>query len=65
MEIGKQRDDQWMADYASICLDGGALAWYENLDDVVRGDWKLLRQALLSRYANPADDKPSPLRDGM
>lgn len=50
---GKTRDTAWIADYASTCFVGGALRWYETLDDEVLGDWKSLRQALLARW--PAD----------
>lgn len=47
---GKTRDKEWIADQAGICFAGDALRWYESLDDVVQGDWGLLRRALLSRY---------------
>ncbi|KAG9039869.1 hypothetical protein FS837_000895 [Tulasnella sp. UAMH 9824] len=53
LEAGKQRDDQWMADYASIRFDGEALKWFESLEDDTQSDWKLLRRAILARYAEP------------
>ncbi|KAG8923030.1 hypothetical protein FRC01_013315 [Tulasnella sp. 417] len=46
----KIRDDAWMADYASTCLTGRALRYYETLSPEVQGDWRLLRQALLKEY---------------
>ncbi|KAG8916168.1 hypothetical protein FRC01_003318 [Tulasnella sp. 417] len=54
IEGGKQRDDGWMADQASIRLDGEALKWFESLDDEVQTGWKRLRRAILARYAEPA-----------
>lgn len=47
---GKQRDDQWMADFAATCMVDDALAWWSALDEEVQGSWKLLRQAMLSTY---------------
>ncbi|KIO23821.1 hypothetical protein M407DRAFT_26750 [Tulasnella calospora MUT 4182] len=47
---GKQRDDQWMADYVCVCFDGEALKWFESLEDETQSDWKLLRRAILARY---------------
>lgn len=46
----KIRDDAWMADFASTCLTGRALRYYESLSPEVQGDWRLLRQALLKEY---------------
>ncbi|KAG8930522.1 hypothetical protein FRC00_001096, partial [Tulasnella sp. 408] len=53
LAAGKQRDDQWMADYASVRFDGEALKWFESLEDEAQSDWKLLRRAILTRYAEP------------
>lgn len=53
LEVEKQRDDQWIADYASIRFDGEALKWFESLDDDTQTDWKLLRRAILTRYSEP------------
>ncbi|KAG9027581.1 hypothetical protein FS837_004222, partial [Tulasnella sp. UAMH 9824] len=39
-----------MADFASTCLTGRALRYFENLSPEVQGDWRLLRQALLKEY---------------
>lgn len=52
-EAGKIRDDAWMADFASTCLDGPALRFYEELSPDAQGDWRLLRQALLMKYPLP------------
>lgn len=47
----KQRDDEWMADFAGSCFVGKALRWYESLDDEVQCSWKQLRRALLAQYS--------------
>ncbi|KAG9027582.1 hypothetical protein FS837_004223 [Tulasnella sp. UAMH 9824] len=47
---GKIRDDAWMADFASTCLDGPALRFYQDLSPDVQGDWRLLCEALLVKY---------------
>lgn len=44
---GKQRDDEWIADFATMCFSGNALRWYETLDDDVQRDWSKLRRAIL------------------
>ncbi|KAG8960431.1 hypothetical protein FRC05_006845, partial [Tulasnella sp. 425] len=56
IEAGRGRDDGWMADHASIRLDGEALRWFESLDDEIQTDWKRLRRAILVQYAEPADE---------
>ncbi|KAG8910640.1 hypothetical protein FRC01_006219, partial [Tulasnella sp. 417] len=61
VEAGKSRDEQWMADYASISLAGEALMWFEDLDDETQTDWKLLRRAIISQYPNPEDNRPKSL----
>lgn len=58
---GKQRDNEWICDFASTCFTGRALRWYEELDEEIQQDWKLLRQALLRQYP-PADDSSFPPR---
>ncbi len=47
---GKQRDEAWIADFASSCFVNGALRWYETLSENVQHDWRQLRQALLAQY---------------
>jgi len=51
-------DDGLVARYASVCIAGDALRFYETLDEDVQRNWKLLRQALLARY--PAQDPTLP-----
>lgn len=53
---GKQRDAQWMADFAETCFEGEALRWHQTLSDEVQTDWKLLQPALLAKY--PAAEQP-------
>lgn len=48
--LDKQMDYAWTAQYASTCIAGEALRWYESLDQETQGDWGLLRKALLERY---------------
>lgn len=47
---GRDRDDAWLADYASTCFDDEALYWYLEQDEESRGSWRILRSSLLSRY---------------
>ncbi|KAG8967187.1 hypothetical protein FRC05_002262 [Tulasnella sp. 425] len=54
-DVNKDRDDEWMARFASACMSGTALRWYESLDDDVQESWKRLKQAILVRYL-PAKD---------
>ncbi|KAG8938731.1 hypothetical protein FRC04_007828 [Tulasnella sp. 424] len=51
LNAGKQRDNQWMLDYASVRFDGEALEWFEALEDEIQNDWTLLRRAILARYS--------------
>ncbi|KAG8989037.1 hypothetical protein FRB90_002438 [Tulasnella sp. 427] len=51
----RQHDNAWIALYASSCFAGGALRWYEKLDDDVQEDWKQLRVAMLEKW--PEDDQ--------
>lgn len=50
LAAGKQRDDQWSADFAASCFIGGALRWWDGLDERTQSSWRLLRKAMLSRY---------------
>lgn len=55
--MGKQRDNDWQADYASTCLLGNAMRWYSELeDDDTRYSWSLLRRALSQRFPLPVPD---------
>ncbi|KAG9048438.1 hypothetical protein FS837_012886 [Tulasnella sp. UAMH 9824] len=49
---GKQKDNVWIADFASICFAKQALRWYEELDEETQSDWKLLRRAILAKYTH-------------
>ncbi|KAG8982464.1 hypothetical protein FRB90_006770, partial [Tulasnella sp. 427] len=49
-KLGKQRDNDWMAAFASICFAGNALRWFETLDQATQLDWKLLSAAILVQY---------------
>ncbi|KAG8900601.1 hypothetical protein FRC00_012112 [Tulasnella sp. 408] len=64
LAAGKQRDDQWIADYASIRFDGEALKWFESLEDETQSDWKLLRRAVLARYAEAVNEDSTGKRPG-
>ncbi|KAG9029574.1 hypothetical protein FRB95_005203 [Tulasnella sp. JGI-2019a] len=55
---GRQRDNDWQADYAATCLDGDALRWYSELNDETRNSWNELRRALLQRFPPPAANQP-------
>ncbi|KAG9031770.1 hypothetical protein FS837_002891 [Tulasnella sp. UAMH 9824] len=50
LAAGKQRDDQWPADFAASCFVGGALRWWDGLDERTQSSWRLLRKTMLSRY---------------
>ncbi|KAG8938732.1 hypothetical protein FRC04_007829 [Tulasnella sp. 424] len=65
LKEGKQRDDEWIADHASVLFKGEALQWFEGLEDETQKNWKLLRRALLARYSEPAYEVPpsTPLPD--
>ncbi|KAG8943837.1 hypothetical protein FRC04_002460 [Tulasnella sp. 424] len=47
---GKLRDDEWIADFAASCFVHDALRWWSWLDEETQGSWKMLRQAMFSRY---------------
>ncbi|KIO19456.1 hypothetical protein M407DRAFT_30883 [Tulasnella calospora MUT 4182] len=50
LSVGKQRDDQWVADFASSCCTHNAIRWWNSLNDETQGSWKLFRNAILARY---------------
>ncbi|KAG8919083.1 hypothetical protein FRC01_001490 [Tulasnella sp. 417] len=52
---GKQRDYEWMADFASTCFEGDGLRWFCGLDDETQGNWKLLERALLRDFPRSSD----------
>ncbi|KAG8903900.1 hypothetical protein FRB99_002600 [Tulasnella sp. 403] len=49
----KLADNQWIADYASSCLQGEALTWYETLNPSVRRDWGQFQVVLVQHYVQP------------
>ncbi|KIO17952.1 hypothetical protein M407DRAFT_32367 [Tulasnella calospora MUT 4182] len=56
---GKQRDNAWIAEFVSICFAKTALRWYEELDEDVQNDWRLLKHAILAEYqeeSHPRDE---------
>ncbi|KAG8967709.1 hypothetical protein FRC05_001967 [Tulasnella sp. 425] len=61
----KQTDNRWMADDASIRFGGDALKWFENLEDEVQTNWRLLRRAILSHYSEPAYAETIDSQSGM
>ncbi|KAG8854804.1 hypothetical protein FRB96_007333 [Tulasnella sp. 330] len=51
---GRQRDYDWLADYAATCLTGTAMRWYSELEESQERDsWVLLRRALSQRFPPP------------
>lgn len=47
---GKLWEDEWIADYVAIHLAGDAVIWWSALDEETQRSWRLLRQAMISRY---------------
>ncbi|KAG8913588.1 hypothetical protein FRC01_004473 [Tulasnella sp. 417] len=50
LKEGKHQDSEWTAAFASTCFYGPALRWFEELDENVQSDWKLLRRAILQKW---------------
>lgn len=63
-QLGRSRDDGWMADYAATCFEGDALAWYAALDAGVQENWKNLRASLLLKYP-PVVGRSNPVLSGL
>ncbi|KAG8993121.1 hypothetical protein FRB94_011050 [Tulasnella sp. JGI-2019a] len=57
---GRQRDDEWRADYVGTRLTGAAMRWYLLLDDEIRFSWAKLCRALLQKFL-PMQIAPTPL----
>lgn len=53
---GRHGDNLWTAQFASTCLQGSALRWYETLPESIQNDWTQLCVALTDSYA-PAEAK--------
>ncbi|KAG8909666.1 hypothetical protein FRC00_009691, partial [Tulasnella sp. 408] len=47
---GKQRDNAWIAEFAYPFFSRKALRWYEDLDEGIQNDWKLLKRAILAEF---------------
>ncbi|KAG8952251.1 hypothetical protein FRC04_004958, partial [Tulasnella sp. 424] len=47
---GKQRDDDWVADFAATCFSGEALEWYIGLDEETQTSWRKLRAGLIHQW---------------
>ncbi|KAG8992839.1 hypothetical protein FRB94_006986 [Tulasnella sp. JGI-2019a] len=52
---GRQRDNEWLVDYAEVSLTGRALRWFHGLDEETVGSWKSLRGAFLHRFGSTAN----------
>ncbi|KAG8918771.1 hypothetical protein FRC01_001660, partial [Tulasnella sp. 417] len=50
LKEGRHQDSEWTAAFASTCFYGLALRWFEELDENVQSDWKLLRRAILQKW---------------
>ncbi|KAG8848025.1 hypothetical protein FRB96_001317 [Tulasnella sp. 330] len=59
---GRQRDQEWLADYVETCLAEKALEWYIALDQKIRYDFDALRVAMVERFrvVTPANLPPAP-----
>ncbi|KAG8901144.1 hypothetical protein FRC00_008797, partial [Tulasnella sp. 408] len=53
---GKLDDPRWAAAFASTCLTGDALRWYNGLDGDTQDSWELLAPALLNKFSHPTLD---------
>lgn len=61
LSLRRQRDNDWIADFASTCFVGDALRWYEDLDEDTQRDWRKLRLALLAQWPAPSQrDQAAP-----
>lgn len=54
---GKQDDNRWIAQYAATCFIKEALRWFEDLDEEMQNDWRLLRKAMLAKWPAPGGRK--------
>lgn len=55
---GRQRDDDWRADYVATCLSGPAMIFYMTLSDEDRYSWPKLCRSLLTEFSRPAPAPP-------
>ncbi|KAG8931703.1 hypothetical protein FRC00_000676 [Tulasnella sp. 408] len=61
---GKLDDARWAAAFASTCLTGDALRWYNGLDGDTRDSWELLAPALLNKFSRPTLDDQLDVKTG-
>lgn len=47
---GKQRDDEWVADFVATCFRDDALRWWTGLNPHTQESWKQLRHAMTQYY---------------
>lgn len=59
--LGRQKDDAWCAQFASTCLEGDALDFYEGLGEATQDSWKLLLNALLNRFRSTSQPSNAPV----
>lgn len=50
LKLGKQRDDEYMADLAASSMADDALSWHLSLDRETRDSWEQLQRALAKKY---------------
>lgn len=56
---GKQRDDEWVADFAATSFSGEALEWYVSLDEEAQTSWRKLRAGLIQRWPVKSEETAS------
>ncbi|KAG8848027.1 hypothetical protein FRB96_001319 [Tulasnella sp. 330] len=59
---GRQRDQEWLADYVETCLSEKALEWYISLDEDTQRNFTRLRIAMVERFrsSTPVNIAPAP-----
>jgi len=63
-EGDKDKDDEWVARFATSCIAGSAVRFYGTLDEDIQRSWRKLRLALLANYSalDPTIPRPAPVR---
>lgn len=51
IDVGRQRDDEWLLHNLEACLVGSAMIYYVTLDDSLRRDFDSARAALITRFS--------------
>lgn len=57
--VGRQRDDDWRADYVATCLSGPALIFYMSLNSDDRYSWDTLCRLLLLEFSRRSPEAPA------